>query len=230
MTFVWLVDLATQASETTLLALLSVEERNRAERFHAALHRQRFIAAHGYLRKILSLYVAIPAEALSFAYTEHHKPYLNIPDQPLIQFNLAHSADIALIAITKQHAIGVDIEKIKDKDIMAIAKRFFSPPEITALQQLPVLEQLPAFFRLWTRKEALVKAIGKGLSISLSSFSVSIAEKPEQISLENRSWSLVSLAIHPDFQSALASDQPITSVSIWRFFDQKPLLDKVYKW
>lgn len=219
---VWSADLVlTAEQEKNKFALLSADERERALRFHFPIHRQRFIAARSALRQILSLYLHVAAEDILFAYGEHKKPYLQIPGSTL-QFNLAHSFDRAVYAFTLNHAIGVDIEKMEDDDKQDIATRFFSPEENEELMRLSKHDKIAGFYRIWSRKEALIKAVGKGLSIPLSSFSVSASDASQTVILENESWTLLSLPIHPDYQSALASNQQINKIHYWDFFMHKP--------
>jgi 4'-phosphopantetheinyl transferase len=227
----WQIDLhLSPDEEQTQFALLSEDEQKRALRFLADKHKKRFIAARSGLRRILSQYLSMPPEAITFSYSEHHKPALAPTHQSDLQFNLAHSSDKAVIAITHQHAIGVDIEKMKPKDCLPLAKRFFSPQEYADLLALPKTQQPTAFYCIWSRKEAILKAIGTGLSLPLSSFSVACDERLEKISLENAAWSLVSIPVLNDYQTAVATNSPITSVSLWHFFDHKPTLAKVFKW
>ncbi len=221
----WSTDL-TRVVDETKLAFLSPEEHDRANRFHFPLHRHRFIAARITLRYLLSLYLDSPPDKIVFSYSEYKKPYL--ATHPHLFFNIAHSHDIALYAFTLNHTIGVDIEKIREHYEEAIAKRYFSPYEYQSLMQLPKEAKAMAFYRLWSRKEALTKAIGKGLHIPLSNFSVSINENVETINLENDTWTLVSLPLYSDYQSAIASNQSIKNISYWHIIDQQPKLIKVY--
>jgi 4'-phosphopantetheinyl transferase len=227
---VWPIDL--HLAPTQIMQqrkLLSSDELERVQRLHDANHQRRFIVARSFLRIILSSYLDTPPEEIVFAYTEHNKVFL-ADTTSAIQFNLSHSADKAVIAINKHFPIGIDIEKIQAKSFLAIAKRFFSPEEYAELSQLPDNEASSAFFCLWSRKEAVVKAVGKGLSIPLSSFSLALDDRLEEVTLEDETWSLVGLPILPGYQIALACRQPIQQVSLWHFFDQKPKLDKVFKW
>jgi 4'-phosphopantetheinyl transferase len=225
---VWSTDLTiTPEQESEKLKLLSSDEGERARQFHFATHRQRFIAARSMLRQIISLYLAIAPQEFVFSYTEHHKPHLLVPDHSRLHFNVAHSHNMAAYAFTLDHAVGIDIEKTGLDYKEDVAKRFFSQREYKELMKLSEKEQIVGFYRLWSRKEAVIKAVGKGLSIPLSSFSVSIDSNVETIRLENENWNLLSLSIHPDYQSALASHQVIKTISYWHFFDHQPLLEKV---
>ncbi|TAK73819.1 MAG: 4'-phosphopantetheinyl transferase superfamily protein [Gammaproteobacteria bacterium] len=223
----WSADLTLVLDEKKRL-FLSPDEHERANRFHFPLHRQRFIVARNTLRLLLSLYLSIPPQDIVFSYGKHHKPYLST--HPHLQFNLAHSHDVAVYAFTLDQAIGVDIEKIQNRYETNVAQRYFSPTEYQALLQLPEKERIMGFYRLWSRKEALIKAIGKGLSLPLSSFSVSVNAELEAVNLENNQWSLVSLPLlHPGYELAIASQQLIKMISYWHFVAQQPKLDKTYR-
>lgn len=207
------------------LALLSVDERERAYRFHFAIHRQRYIASRSQLRQILSLYLDTPPQDLVFAYTAHQKPYLQLPSHSRLQFNLSHSENMGVYAFTLDYAIGVDIEKIQDTYQAGLATRFFNAEENRRLQQIPALERIAEFYRIWSRKEALIKAVGKGLSIPLSSFSVVDNASPDVIMLEDKQWSLAALSITPGYQSAVATDQSIKTISYWIFPEHQSSFD-----
>ncbi|RDI43778.1 4'-phosphopantetheinyl transferase sfp [Aquicella lusitana] len=221
---IWSAHLAlTPEQEEAQLRLLSPDENERAQRFQFPIHRQHFIAARSTLRKILGVYLNTSPQDIRFVYTEHKKPLLAHPAYARLKFNMAHSHDIAVYAFALDQMVGIDIEKIKTTYNAAIAKRYFSQQENAALEQLSGKEQINGFFRLWSRKEALVKAAGKGLFIPLSSFSVSLDKKCETVQLEGETWTLLSLALHPAYETALASNQSIRSILFWAFFDHSPV-------
>jgi 4'-phosphopantetheinyl transferase len=159
-----------------LRGVLNKEERQRAERFHFAEHRSRFVAAHGVMRFVLSACGAGAAEELAFIAGAYNKPRLQAPqDGPTLSFNLSHSGDWALLAVAPEGEIGADIEKIRPLDRMEIlARDTFAPSEYAALAALDQTRRLDGFFACWTRKEALVKADGRGLDISLNDFGVNV--------------------------------------------------------
>lgn len=224
-THVWSANLAlTAEEEKEKIIFLNQDELIRANRFHFPIHRQRFIAARSTLRLILSQYLPLSPDRIVFSYTDHHKPYLK---ETRLTFNLSHTHDIALYAITMDHAIGIDIEKIQDTYNPSVAKRYFSVEENNALLKLSEKDRLPSFYRIWARKEAMIKAVGKGLSIPLSTFSVSLTNDLETIMLENEAWTLFSFSLFPGYQSALASNHMIKTISYWKFLDNNPTLDVV---
>ena len=127
-------------------------EAARAARFATEELARRYLAAHGAMRAILGRFTAAPLE---FALLEKGKPYL--PLSPEVRFNLAHSHDRALIAVSLQVEVGVDLERIRPmRNYLAVAGRFFPPGEAEP-------EDETDFFRRWTRVEALLKARGVGL-------------------------------------------------------------------
>lgn len=219
----WIINLAiSNHQEQRYLKILNAEEIAQANKFRFLIHRKRFIASHGALRHILSNYLQCSAHLIQFNYNPHQKPHLaqTLGDHtetllPRLQFNLAHSQDIALLALTLDHHLGVDIEKINDH-LPAIANRYFTTQENTLLDQLQSTEKNNGFYAIWVRKETITKAIGKGLSFGLSNFSVSLSEN-EMIKIEDTTWNIVPLSIHPDYQAALASDQKINRI-LWHIY------------
>jgi 4'-phosphopantetheinyl transferase len=167
--------------------ILSSDELLRASEYKFNLHKYHFLVYRCALRKILSYYHDLHPKQLIFRYSSHGKPY--VPNNPLsIQFNFSHSSGIAVLGITKYHPIGIDIELIKPlEDIKLISNQFLSELEHVSFLILPESERLESFYDIWTKKEAFIKAIGKGLSYQLNKFSVSSApdEPPRIIEIKN---------------------------------------------
>lgn len=195
---------------------LAPEERLRADRFRFATHRDRFVLARAALRTVLSRYLATTPEALRFGQEPSGKPVLRVPDPEALQFNLAHSADLALIAVARGRAVGVDLERMRrDLPLRRIAARFLAPGEVAELDAVPARFRPAAFFSTWTRKEAYLKAAGvggeRGLVAGLGQFAVSVRPGPGGPALvlsgrpaESTRWSLVDLAAGRGFAAALA--------------------------
>ncbi|MUL38597.1 4'-phosphopantetheinyl transferase family protein [Gloeocapsopsis dulcis] len=173
---VWRVTLDVHATIVhSLFATLCATEKQRAERFYLQLHRDRFIVGRGVLRQILASYLQIHPSEINFSYNSYGKPSLVVADAEPLRFNLSHSQELALIAVTQSYDIGVDLESVRsDFPCQQIAERFFSPTEVAVLRSLPPDLQTTAFFTCWTRKEAFIKATGKGLSLPLDTFDVSL--------------------------------------------------------
>jgi 4'-phosphopantetheinyl transferase len=190
---------------------LSQDERKRAERFFSDRQRERFIVQRGRLREILSGYGDVLPKAIRFRKGTDGKPAIAW-DNPMIRFNLSHSKGYALLAIAYGREVGVDVEVVRPKPkAAALVERFFSPNEKAAFRKLKPHEEDAAFFAGWTRKEAYVKAVGKGLRFPLDRFDVSlspgdqnsllsVAGAPEEV----RRWSLRDIDLGPGFRAALA--------------------------
>ncbi|MGF1561316.1 MAG: 4'-phosphopantetheinyl transferase family protein [Geminicoccaceae bacterium] len=160
-----------------LAGCLSDDERNRAARFHFDRDSYRFRNARGLLRLVLAAYTAIPPAALAFSYGAQGKPCLPYEGAP--RFNLAHSGAQMLLGVARADDVGVDIEQHRSMpDMPAIVADCFAGDEQDAWHALPAGEQIAAFFRIWTRKEALLKAEGSGLSGDLRSIAVPVAAQP----------------------------------------------------
>ncbi len=190
-----------------LRSSLSDDEVARAARFHFDEHRDRYIAARGILRDILSRYRSEQPRAIEFSYGAFGKPaFKDQASNERIQFNLSHSGGLALFAVAAGIELGVDVEEIRPGPAdMEIAEHFFSGTEVAALRALPASVQREAFFNCWTRKEAYVKALGGGLQVPLDSFDVSIAPgEPTALHLgqkrdDKRKWSLRALRAAPGY-------------------------------
>jgi 4'-phosphopantetheinyl transferase len=208
---VWRVSLNQDGAALAVLAeLLLHDERLRASRFHFRRDKDRFIAARGALRNILSRTAGLTPESIHFLYNSYGKPSLAGQVAEGLRFSVSHSHDVALIAVAQGREVGIDIEFVRE-DINAneIAGRFFSPSEASALRALPAHAIAIAFFDCWVRKEAFIKARGLGLSLSLQSFSVSIAPaEPSWLLSEDESevrrWSVVELPADEGYRAALA--------------------------
>lgn len=222
---IWSTPLSMRADELDVAkALLSPDEAARAARFHLSLHQERFIIAHGWLRNVLSLYIDKAPASIAYHFTQHKKPYLDPIEGLSLRFNLSHSADIAVCAISIDQELGVDIEKMGTENKEDLAKRFFSESEYNLITSAPPENRVILFYQLWARKEAILKATGKGLSIPLNQFSVAIESTLTHIELENKVWSLLPLSIHQDYQAALAIDGKINKISYFEFINHKPNL------
>ncbi len=196
----------------SLDALLSADEKNRAARFKFEKHRKNFISARGQLRLLLAAYTGQSPDKLRFTYNRFGKPSL-ISDGtfPQICFNISHSHELALMAFHPHWELGVDIEWMKpDFDGLHLVHRFFSPNEIEQINALPDHLKREAFFNGWTRKEAYIKARGRGLNIPLAQFSVSLVPGQPARLLETshdpqavKEWSLQDIPIDAGYKAAI---------------------------
>lgn len=212
---------ATAEQQQHCLRYLNETERARAFRFLSPIDQQQFIIAHGILRILLGHYLQTAPESIGFSFNPQLKPAL-MPAH-VLQFNLTHSSNMAAFAFNTSGAIGIDIEKIQSEQKMDVAERYFSEQEVDALKALPDHERAAMFYRFWSKKEAIIKANGKGLGVPLASFSVSTTTDPEQVSVENDIWSLYSLNLHPDYAAALALTQPLTRLTQGEVINLEPV-------
>ncbi len=175
----WLVSIAEKEAQLDdLHGLLSQEELSRAERFYFEKDRKRYIIARGMLRTILSQYCRFEPEDHQFGYNQYGKP--NLIDNDWLRFNISHSGDKVLYGFTQNRELGIDIEYVKPfENTHQIVERFFSDHEKEQFRSVPDHMKNIAFFNCWTRKEAYIKALGKGMSLPLDEFSVYfIPDKP----------------------------------------------------
>ena len=207
---IWRVSLDLLTDPVKLLKpFLSEGEANRAARFHFPVDNVRYIAAHGCLREILARYTHSDPDQLVFSANRYGKPALR---DHMLEFNLSHSGDFALIAVTQAHKVGVDVECIRsDIELESMARRFFSPIEVSELMSLLADQRLVGFFNCWTRKEAYIKAHGLGLSLPLDSFDVSLtpgepailrATRPD--AEEAARWTIIPLEVAPGYSAAVS--------------------------
>ncbi len=192
---------------------LSADERSRAARFRADADRARFVASHAALRTILGLYAGRRPEDLIFRDGPHGKPSLGEPSGTGIEFNLSHSGGLAVVAVAPRR-VGIDVEAARAvPEWEAIVARFFSPREQASFLLLPEALRPNAFFRVWTCKEAYIKAIGTGLLTSLDSFSVDVdPREPMRLSEvvgrpdEAARWSIHDLDPGPGYAGAVMAE------------------------
>jgi len=192
-------------------ALLDDEERERAARFVRPPDRHRFVLAHAALRLFLARCLDVRPAAVRYESGVHGKPRLG-PGLPSLEFNLSHSGGSGAVAVTRDRPVGVDVERLRDMpDALSIADTHFSAAERAALRSLPRGGQQDAFFRCWTRKEAILKATGEGLSASLDGFRVTLLpEEPARLvhirgnDEAAEPWVLQDLTLPQDYTGALA--------------------------
>ena len=171
---VWLVRLDVAAARLRdLRAHLDAEELARAARLVTPRHGERFAAARGALRELLGAYLGEAPAGVRLAYGARGKPRLAAPDaaRPL-QFNLAHTGELALVAVSLGRPVGADVERERPVDHAAVSRRMFSPAERAALLALPEGRRRAAFFECWAFKESYVKAHGDGLAMDTRRFDV----------------------------------------------------------
>ncbi|MBV8375395.1 MAG: 4'-phosphopantetheinyl transferase superfamily protein [Verrucomicrobia bacterium] len=189
---------------------LTLDERQRAERFAFENLKRSYTLSRGALRILLAHYLGRSPNQIELVCGSKGKPALAGP--PRIQFNASHSGQMAVFAFTAGCELGVDVEQIRElDDAESISARFFSAGEAAELLSLEPEDRVPAFFRCWTRKEAYVKAIGGGLAIPLNGFQVTLLPGTParfvEMTKEGESagaWTLHHLELAPGYVGALA--------------------------
>ncbi|RZS95510.1 4'-phosphopantetheinyl transferase family protein [Cecembia calidifontis] len=208
------------------LETLSREEKEKAFRFHFEKDSTAFIAARGMLRHLLSHYLGEKPESLQFGYNSFGKPFLMSPShgEPL-HFNLSHAGNLGLFAFSSEQELGIDVELIReDFSIDSIVEHYFCPPEIKAIQNSDPSAAFSLFFKFWTRKEAINKAMGKGLSFPLEKCNVSHIQGFDfsPVSLPDAEekdpvWYVRDLSPEGNYAAALSLQYPEIEISFWDF-------------
>lgn len=208
---VWTINLEAKNMEIGRYeSLLNDVEIARANRFFTAASRQRYIITRGSLRKILSTYTDHHASALDFHYGPSGKPYLR--NNPGLNFNLSYSQNIAMIAVSRQREVGIDIQAIAQvTSPESVAQLAFSPAEISYLLSLNVAERQQAFTKIWVCKEAYIKALGTGFSRLTHTFTVSpqlgatdTLSHDANNELATKEWRLMEIKAPDNYCAALA--------------------------
>ncbi len=199
--------------------LLSDDERERAARFRFERHRRRYLAAHIALHEILGRYLAISPAKLSFEFGANGKPRLLPAMECGLEFNLSHSNEMALIAVTRGRELGVDVEHVRQTfEFQEVAERFFTVKEVAALRSLPEALQRQAFFKCWTSKEAFLKAKGTGLSGPLDEVEISLTHDQQvRIAASVPGWWLCELAPLAEYEASLVGAESPVSIHCYRW-------------
>lgn len=213
----WLVPISGPVSEDTVL---DADEHSRAARFHFAKDRNRFVAGRVWCREILGLYLGQAAGTLTFERQSGGKPI--VTGEP-ISYNFSRSGDWGLIAISQPSIIGADIEKMRaTDDLPYVARGHFSSAEQASLARLKGDHWFDGFFACWTRKEAVVKAIGEGILMPLDCFDVSLDPASPATIIDARAdaavaqgWSLIGFRPDDGYWGAIATNIPEPKLSFY---------------
>ncbi len=205
-------------------SVLSPDQRTRAQRMRVAEKRQQYIIAQGLTRILLGKVLDADPKALRFDRGPKGKPYLGGSFANAgIQFNMTHTSHLALVAMTLNRELGIDVERIRENlQWQRLAQRYFSPLEYRSYSSLPKGVGLRAFFTCWTRKEAVLKAIGTGLGGGLGSFDVSVDPDAPPALLGTRwngrfhgDWTLNQLEPGAGYVATLVTERDGFEVRCW---------------
>jgi 4'-phosphopantetheinyl transferase len=187
---------------------LTSREQERADRFHFPADRRRFTVTRALLRTLLGRYLQVSPESLRFDCNAFGKPSLPSSQNPRgITFNVAHSGDCSLLAFAMATDLGVDVEHVElQRDLALLARAVFSPSQYAAFLALPDAMRTQMFFAAWTRKEAIVKALGGGLSIS-----------PDGIELgeDGTQWTVRNIGLGDHYVAAIAVRSRNLDLRLW---------------
>jgi 4'-phosphopantetheinyl transferase len=203
---VWYFDSNTLSAPDVekLSRTLGPEERTSIDRFRDEALRRRHAVARVMVLSVLGEYLGAPTSAIAFDRSRYGKPFVIAPEAaPTIRFNVSHSDAMTIIAVANGLEVGIDIERIRrDIPVDTIAPSAFTPKELSALSRVSPDDRFPAFFACWTRKEALLKAQGTGLSRSPKEVEVGLGREGE--SLQTGGWILTALDVASDYAAAVA--------------------------
>lgn len=220
---VWRVPLdPARAPEASALAELSDAERERGARFVTDALRNRWFGAHIASRRILAAALDVAPSAVTYGVSANGKPFLDAPRASGLEFNRSDSGDIALVAVSWCGPVGVDVEQFHPaRDRLPLSEAFFAEEERAALRALPADARTAAFYRLWARKEAFIKAIGVGIGFGLSRFAVTCDKgAPRLLRVDDdahvdRPWQLIDVPVPPGYAGALAAREGTLGIE-WR--------------
>lgn len=214
MVTVWRIALdPARAPDAEALAELSEAERARAALFVTDALRNRWLTAHVAMRRILARELGVRPDEIVYGAGAAGKPFIASPAGSGVEYSFSDSGDLALLAVGRGGALGVDVEAYRAiSDLEGVAERFFAPEERVALFSLPESERRGGFHRLWTRKEAYIKAIGTGLGHALDRFVVTIDRDDVRfISIDGdldaaKRWELRSIEVSGGYEAAFACE------------------------
>ncbi|MEO7027771.1 MAG: 4'-phosphopantetheinyl transferase superfamily protein [Acidobacteriaceae bacterium] len=199
--------------------ILSADERQRAGRFHFDRDHSMFVSCRATLRRLLAERTSRSPESLKFAFGPQGKP--SLPGTH-VSFNLSHAGQWFACAISTGGELGIelgiDIEHVHPlEDMQALARHFFAPAEVERLASIPKTERTRSFFECWTRKEAVIKATGEGVSRPLDSFEVAFGPNtaPALLRLDNQptpGWPMHTFDPAPQYIAALTAPQALGDI------------------
>ena len=213
----------------TFISLLSEDEIGKANRYKFPHHRNRYQVVHGILRIILGRYLKLDPTQVNFTYSDRGKPYLADTGNPQnLQFNLSHSENLAIVGISRDARIGVDVEQLRSmENVLQLTERFFCPSEYGLLIQANPEERDQLFFQLWTAKEAYLKATGEGISGGLNQIEIGLNPLRfinfPKTETRPKKWHLESFALNLDnganYWTAIAVEGEGANIQMKPLFD-----------
>ncbi len=228
--FVYIVDMDKYTNNLDQFwSFLSIGERKQARSYYTKLLTDRYVISHGILRYILSYYTKQPAHSLKFINNRYGKPFLKDSN---IQFNMSHSYNMVYYIVAHNYKVGIDIEFHDNTlDVMELSNLVLTPKEITLLESFSIEERYKTFYTLWARKEALVKAIGKGLSYPINTIEAMPIASYDKITLtsnnNNAKQELYSYTLRttPNYSGAIATETKIDVIVYLEAINQQGVFE-----
>ncbi len=216
---IWKVSLKTQEDDRQIL---SKDEVKRFDKAASTAKIDKRIAGRAHLRRILSKYIQTDASEISFAYENNRKPVL--AKHPNLTFNLSHSENMGLIAVTHSRRIGIDLEYLEaERPISEIAERFLTKSENDFINGHPEKERSQAFYQVWTLNEAYLKALGTGFSVSSNDSSLIPSHHRGRFLQETKisseipqNWMFETLAVANSYLGALCFEGSDAVTRYWK--------------
>ncbi len=213
----WRINIGSNLSRLeTFTALMSPDEADRANRYFYPKDKNRFIVSRGALRIILGRYLNVAPSAVEFEIGENKKPHIK-NDSPGLHFNLSHSGDWILLAVSNS-PIGADVEFINpDYGYQEVLADNFSEAEISYINQESSLER---FFMLWTRKESLTKATAKGLDEDLKLIPSLDGDQliPATVIASINDWVVDTFKLNGDYFASIARSAQAENTRFWDIY------------
>jgi 4'-phosphopantetheinyl transferase len=200
---------------------LPTDEKEKADNIRSQENRKAYIISRGILRTILSEYLKVEPGDIVFEYNEHGKPSIADGLNPRnVRFNLSHSNDLILYAVAKNKEVGVDIEYMREiSKAGRIVERFFSPEQRDFYNSQSESTKKTAFFRLWTRREAYGKAMGRGFSVPAADCGIPLMRndgEPASVHVVSGKWSIYDLEQDDNYVSAVTVEGQIRRIECFR--------------
>ena len=216
---IWKFSLELQKDDRTIL---SDDELQRFDREASTTKTDKRLAGRAYLRRILSKYTQTDASEISFAYENNRKPVL--ANYPNLSFNLSHSENLGLIAVTHSRRIGIDLECLEaERPFSKIAERFLTKNENSFINGHPEEERSQAFYQVWTLNEAYLKALGTGFSVSSNDSSLVPSHHKGRFLQETKvsseipqNWMFETLAVANSYLGALCFEGSDAVTRYWK--------------
>lgn len=223
---VWAIDIDAHIDRADdWFELLCPDEQQRARSRTRRPGFSRFVVGRAMLRQLLGRYLDVEPNRLAFCYNPQGKPSIESPGDCRLHFNLAHSASMAVCAVATESPVGIDLERInRRRDFDGVASRFFNEAETCVLRNLPDPQRAEAFYRIWTQKEAYVKALGGGIVSQIKHFDVEAAPDQPMRLIENRTdraeadrWRFIEPPVISGYSAAVVVQSQDWQVSHFRF-------------